>query len=255
MPQLGYDRYYAEIEAQTALIAAALPDVDPAAPVPTCPEWTYEYLIRHVGRAHRWAAVMVERRTAVPVPQKETPDRELPDGPAAQADWLVAGAARLAAAVREAGPDTPVWSWSRHHGAGMWIRRMVHETVVHRADVDLGVGRRYEVDADLAVDGITELLELLPEPSLIEYRPVLGELRGDGQTLHFHATDEPSGEWLVRRTPDGVTFEPGHGRGDVAVRGTARDLLLVLYGRIPPDRVEVLGDADLFAHWLKRATL
>jgi uncharacterized protein (TIGR03083 family) len=255
MPQLGYDRYYAEIEAQTARVADALPDVDPAAPVPTCPEWTYAYLIRHLGLAHRWAALIVERRATAPVRQKDTPDRELPDGPEAQAAWLMAGAAGLASAVRDAGPDAPVWSWSANRCAGMWIRRMVHETVVHRADVELGVGRPYPLDADLAVDGVTEFLELLREPSMVEYRPVLRELGGDGQTLHFHATDEPSGEWLVRRTPDGPVVERGHAKGDVAVRGPARDLLLVLYGRVPPDRVEVLGDAGLLDHWLKRATL
>jgi predicted lipid carrier protein YhbT len=96
---------------------------------------------------------------------------------------------------------------------------------------------------------------MLTAPAVVAFRPELGELRGTGQTLHFHATDEPAGEWLVRRDPDRVTVEPGHGRADVAVRGPARDLLLVLYGRLPPDTAEVLGDADVFAHWLKRATL
>jgi hypothetical protein len=39
--------------------------------------------------------------------------------------------------------------------------------------------------------------------------------------------------------------EPGHGKGDVAVRGPASDLLLVLMRRVPPGDppVEVLGDA------------
>jgi uncharacterized protein (TIGR03083 family) len=252
---LGYDRYFAEIEQQTALVADALPDADPAATVPTCPEWTYAYLVRHLGRAHRRATVMVEQRAAGPIRNMTVPDGDPPGGPAGPADWLRAGAARLAAAVRGAGPDTPVWYWSGEPCAGAWLRRMVHETVVHRADVELGTGRPYDLAADLAVDGIGELLEMLTSPTVGALRPVFGELRGTGQTLHFHVTDAPDGEWLVRRTPDGPVVEPGHARADVAVRGPARDLLLVLYGRLPPDAAEVLGDADLFAHWLKRATL
>jgi len=258
--QLGYDRYFVEIEAQTALVGDALPDIDPAASVPTCPEWTYAYLVRHLGRAHRRAVAIVNRRPAPPVPGMEVPDGEPPDALAGQADWLRAGAARLAATVRDAGPDAPVWSWSEPPCAGAWLRRMVHETVVHRADVELGTGRPADVAADLAVDGVGEFLEMLTARAVVAFRPELGELRGTGQTLHFRvtdfqATDAGAGEWLVRRDPDRVTVEPGPGRADVAVRAPARDLLLVLYGRLPPDAAEVLGDTDVFAHWLKRATL
>jgi hypothetical protein len=74
--------------------------------------------------------------------------------------------------------------------------------------------------------------------------------------LHFHATDEglgDVGEWLVRRTPDGVVWEHGHGKGDVAVRGAAVNVMLLIMRRISPDdpRVEVIGDRALLDHWLK----
>lgn len=40
-----------------------------------------------------------------------------------------------------------------------------------------------------------------------ENRPDFADaMRGDGQTLHFHATDAP-GEWLARREPDMVVLE------------------------------------------------
>ena len=57
------------------------------------------------------------------------------------------------------------------------------------------------------------------------------DLRGDGQSLHFHATDpglSGTGEWLVTRAPSGITVARGHGKADVAVRGPAASLLLVL---------------------------
>jgi hypothetical protein len=81
------------------------------------------------------------------------------------------------------------------------------------------------------------------------------ELGGDGQTLHFHATDpglSKTGEWLVTRTPSGLTVEPGHVKADVAVRGPAGRLLLLLTRRIPADdpALEVLGEQALLTHWL-----
>jgi hypothetical protein len=64
-----------------------------------------------------------------------------------------AGAARLAATVQQAGPDARVWTWADDQTAGFWLRRMVHETVIHRADAALALRRATEI----ASDGITEL--------------------------------------------------------------------------------------------------
>ena len=36
-----------------------------------------------------------------------------------------------------------------------------------------------------------------------------------------------------------------HAKGDVAARGTASDLLLFLWGRVPATALEVFGDAEL----------
>jgi hypothetical protein len=49
-----------------------------------------------------------------------------------------------------------------------------------------------------------------------------------------------------------VVWEHGHGKADVAVRGTAADLLLMLYRRLPPAApgIEILGDEGLLSHWL-----
>jgi hypothetical protein len=63
------------------------------------------------------------------------------------------------------------------------------------------------------------------------------DLRGDGQTLHFHATDpglSGTGEWLVTRAPSGVNVARGHGQADITVRGPAASLLLILTRGLPP---------------------
>jgi uncharacterized protein (TIGR03083 family) len=131
--------------------------------------------------------------------------------------------------------------------AGFWARRRAHEAAVHLADAQLAAGRTVDLAPDLAADGVDEWLGLIAAGT---------GLRGDGQSLHFHATDaglSGTGEWLVTRTPSGITVQRGHGKADVAVRGSAADLLLVLTRRLPPSApgVEILGEQALLTHWLE----
>ena len=135
--------------------------------------------------------MVLERRAPVPNAQVRA---RVPEDPDERSAWLAAGARRLAQAVREVGPATRVWSWSEDQTARFWLRRTTHDTLVHRADAELAVGREVTVEPALA---------------------------GDGQTLHFCATDDGlggAGEWLARRAA-------------------------------PRGRVEVAGDEALFAHW------
>ena len=112
------------------------------------------------------------------------------------------------------------------------------------------------VIGDLAADGITDLLvsiAALSPPDSAD--PIFAQLCGRGQTLHFHATDPGlglAGEWLVRRTPAGVTWEHRHDRADVTASGAAHQLLLLLNRRMPLHLagIDIGGDATLFEHWL-----
>jgi uncharacterized protein (TIGR03083 family) len=260
MPQLHDDRYDTELRAETAKFAAAVHDADPAQPVPTCPAWTLAELTAHVGFGHRWAAVIVERRATTPVPHDQADDLQVPEGAQERFRWLLAGARRLSDAVREAGPQTKVWTWADDKTAGFWLRRITHDTLVHRLDAELAVGREVSLAPDLAADSVSDLLDMFSILPRIDDFPALAELRGSGQLLHFHATDPglgAAGEWLARRTPSGVEWEHRHGRGDAALRGRALDLLLVLSRRASLDgsRVQALGDPQLLAHWLEHSRL
>src|SRR6266498_4555656 len=138
MTWLGYDRYCTELEAEAGRIADAVHDADLALRVPTCPEWTLVDLVQHVGAAHRWAADMIERRVTAPVrPERADP----PPEPDARSAWLLAGGRRLNEAVRAAGPRAAVWTWSTDQTAGFWSRRILHDTLVHRFDAEIAVGR------------------------------------------------------------------------------------------------------------------
>jgi uncharacterized protein (TIGR03083 family) len=254
MPQLSADRYAAEIEASTAGLAEILAEHDQSLPIPTCPDWTLRQLVTHVGRAHRWAAEITRTRAEAPIPFREVPDGRLPDDRGEQCVWLRAGAALIVEAVREAGSDL-VWSFAGPAPAGFWIRRMAHETLVHRVDAQLAAGAEPEpvIEADVAVDAIDEWLMLLT-----------GGLGNPGERaralpagagLHIHAADDGlsgRGEWMIRHDAGGLTVEPGHGKGDAALTGPAVSLLLVLMRRRPASdpAVTVYGDSAVVAGWL-----
>lgn len=248
---ISQDRIYAGIRESTARLSGIVADEAETRPVPTCPEWTLRQLTTHVGRAQRWAAEIVTRRSREFIAFRDVPDGRLPDDPAARPDWLNAGASRLIDAVTAGGPDR-VWTFSGMRPAGFWARRMAHETAVHLADAELAVGRATGMDADLAADGIDEWLWLTVTDPGDQRLP----LREEGQTLHVHATDEGldgAGEWLVRRTASGLALERGHARADVAVRGPAAPMFLGLLRRLPLTEpgVQVLGDEELLGYWLE----
>src|ERR1700722_15295789 len=250
MTQLDSERYYAQIAASTAAIAAVVDGADLTTPVPTCPEWTLRQLATHVGRAQRWAATIVSTRSAEFIPFRSVPDGRLPDDPAAHAAWLAAGAEQLSAAVREAGQDR-VWANGGLAPAPYWARRMCHETVVHAADALLAAGRPVSIDADVAADGIDEWLTVLTVPEGTGPDPRAAALPA-GRSLHVPAPAAGlagAGEWLLSHEPDGVRVDRAHGKGDVAVTGPADRLLLVLLRRAAADdpALTVYGDASVLA--------
>ncbi|MEU4222369.1 maleylpyruvate isomerase family mycothiol-dependent enzyme [Actinoplanes sp. NPDC026623] len=250
---LDFDRYFMEFEAETARLAGLAGEADGGHPIPACPGWTLEQLVGHVGRGHRWAAEIVRRRLLEPIPMQEVVVPADPDG---RGEWLTAGARMLAGAVRDAGPEQRVWTWQRDRSAGFWLRRMLHDEVVHRFDAEFALGIKGDLAADLAADGVSDLLDIaatLSRPDIGVPSAFLG-LAGDGESLLFVATDSglgSGGEWSVTRGPAGVTWRHGHDRADVTVRGPALQLLLLLNRRLSVQTadVEIVGDRELFAHW------
>ena len=141
---------------------------------------------------------------------------------------------------------------------------MAQETVIHRVDAELGAGTGHApIPADLAVDGIDELLEAFvaygsrtyPD----EYADVLGGT--DGRAVAIR-TDTRA--WLVRPTPaelivaestvdpgaadGGATAEGGatsEGGAAAVVSGPPASLLLSLWNRGGDEALSYSGDAEL----------
>jgi hypothetical protein len=106
------------------------------------------------------------------------------------------------------------------------------------------------MDPALASDGIDEFLEFFAGHA--------GQAKPDdplGGSVHLHCTDV-AGEWFVVDGADGalvVTRE--HAKGDCAMRGPASDLIFALWRRVPLERVDVIGNAELAAKFVDRTRL
>jgi uncharacterized protein (TIGR03083 family) len=234
-------------------MASLLEGKDPTAPVPACPDWDLAELIRHTGRVHRWATEIVKTRAQEFLAWKNL-DLGLPGEATALPEWLAAGAAPLLAELA-ADPATPVWTFGPDKSVRWWARRLLQETTMHRVDAELSVGLDPQVSAEVAVDGIAELLlELLP----LSGSPTrIAALDRSGQSLHLHATDAP-GEWTITFTEAGFECASGHEKASAAVRGSAGDLLLLLWNRRrtnDAERFELFGDRELVDAWLGATVL
>ncbi|MHA7957044.1 maleylpyruvate isomerase family mycothiol-dependent enzyme [Streptomyces sp. L500] len=247
----------AAVVAETARFVATVKAADLSTPVPSCPGWTLADLTRHTGHVHRWFTELLRRRVQQPPTSREV-DLRLPEHPDGYPDWLTDGAAQAAEVFAATDLDAPMWAWGLDQHARFWARRMLFETLVHRADAERALGLSPRIDRELAVDGIDEFLTNLPFASL--FAPRTAELRAPDRTVRFCCTDgdgDGSGDWLIRLRPDGFGLVPagtgttGPDTADATVRGTAADLLLLLYGRLDreSDAFRLEGDRELLAHW------
>jgi uncharacterized protein (TIGR03083 family) len=235
--RLDHDAFIDHLERDLNVIDVLASDLTVA--VPTCPGWDLGRLIGHLGRVHRMALAVLENGAMVPAPpdQLEKPPADH-DGLRA---YFGATSGRLVHVLRETPEFLACWTFlGGPDEASFWSRRMAHEHAIHRVDAQVAVGAVAPVPVELALDGIDEYF-------LIANQRVLPSRTGFalGGTVHLHATDgDGSGEWMLADRDERIAVTAEHGKGDAAVRGTASDLLLGLWGRLDlrvDDRFERFG--------------
>jgi uncharacterized protein (TIGR03083 family) len=257
---MDHEQRLEQLRTQIDVMAKATAGADLSAPVPSCPDWDLGELLRHTGRVHRWVTGFAATGT-MEFPGWSKSVTDVPEHDAALPEWLAAGAVPLLDAL-SADPATPVWSFVGDANVGWWSRRMMQETTVHRADAELALGLDPVLDPAIAVDGVEELIGvLLPARGGPANSRALDRV---GDSLHLHATDITGelasrsagtvGEWTIVLTEDGYDWSAAHTKATAAVRGTASDLLLLLWNRREvrdAERFETFGDVDLVAAWTK----
>lgn len=208
-------------------------------PVPACPGWDVADLLWHTGEVHYFWR-QIASGSAGP------DDYVLPARPSADelVEWFRDGVEATASALEGLEPDRPAWSWAAQQDVGFIQRRMAQKTAVHCWDALSAAGRDEPVERELAVDGIDEFLTFfLPETP--------GQVDID---VHLHTTDG-DGEWLVGVADGAWRISRAHAKAPAAVRGSASDLLLLLWRRKGPESLQVFGDADGLGRFLTAATL
>jgi uncharacterized protein (TIGR03083 family) len=216
-----------------------------AAPVPTCPGWTVLDLVAHQGMVHRWAAAIVrgERPDDDAVARLERGGRDSAD----PLSWLRDGALEVTRAVTDAAPGREAFVFLNDAPAeGFWARRQCHETTIHAVDAlaaALGRPPRGEetwIDADLARDGVDELLGgFLTRPR--------SRLRCDEDAVLTVVPDDADEWWQVDLGPrpavvtrHASTYDDPD--PDWELTGSSVDLYLRLWNRSTPGEDAGTGD-------------
>ncbi len=220
----------------TRLLDVAAKALD--APVAACPGWDVARLVGHVGQVHGWMA------QTVAAPDLSRPSHSPPEIDATDViEWGREQLSKVVAALGTVVEGTPSWTFGSESVIDFFPRRMAHETVVHRYDVEHAAGMVGPIDSDLAADGVDELLSV----GMVRSMNPAKEFKYPEGSLHLHRTDG-EGEWLLVPSADGLVVTREHAKGDVAVRAAARDLLLYLWGR-GADNLDIFGDQDLAKAW------
>ena len=206
------------------------------APVPSCPEWTLWDLALHLGRVQRyWAATVDAGPAAADPPESAAPT------PSALLAWSAESTGRLLEALREAGPDRGCHTWwgesESPETSGAVARHQVQEAMVHTYDAQLSQGAAQPLPVAAALDGVDEFLSTCCATTIVwPHQPAV---------IDFQATEGRS--WRLVLTADGVrTARPDTVREpDAALRGTAAELVLALYGRLPIASLPLEGDRQV----------
>jgi uncharacterized protein (TIGR03083 family) len=200
--------------------------------VPTCPSWDVRALVAHQAMVHLWSTAQLRGTDPDAVPN-QTALRDEADL-VAIAEGALEG---IVCALAEAPADLQAMTFLNDAppAAAFWARRQAHETTIHMADaLGASLGRvpsalEVGVDADVAVDGLDELLRGF----FTRGRSKLF----DGEPFTFVvAPSDVDTRWVVRvderltvdppDAPDAPDDEPA-----TRVAGTAAGLYLALWNR------------------------
>jgi uncharacterized protein (TIGR03083 family) len=243
MTDLNADQRFwlAAVRAEGAALRTAVTAENLSAPVRSCPGWTVQDLIGHVGAVYEFQRTHFVRGIASR-PQNERP---VPPAGLEVLDYFDRQLAETLQALESLDPESPAWHWGGGPKvAAFWFRRMAVETALHRWDAQAAIGIPIPLDPRLSVDGIAEVLDTqLPS----------GRRKGSEDAegvARLNATDTGD-RWVIRIRGKALSvldtntvLDPGPG-AQAAAKGTASDLLLALWGRIPLDVLEISGDSPL----------
>ena len=241
MSKLRITDYLTELKTEAAGLRSMC---DPAALTriaPSRPHTTVAGILLELARLYRWSV------DALFTPPSE--DHDLPKPPpviaqgTAVLDVYDQSLAAALEAIEARSADTPAWTWAPvEWRAEFWHRRAAVATGLARWDVQMAVGATAPVPVALAAEAISEVFEA--------FIPV-GARRG----THPEATglvqlfaQDADATWFVRLRGGRVALlDQPDARTELQARaaGSASDIALALWGRLPFGICDVVGDEAL----------
>jgi uncharacterized protein (TIGR03083 family) len=190
---------------------------DLTAPVEHCGNWTLRELAEHLGQGNLWAATAISQRHGDYLPSA---------APADIVPWFADTAWVLTDALA-ADPTTEAWTFHPPPTIGFWRRRRCLETLVHRWDAEHALGVSSQLHPTLCGDGIAEVIEVF-----VARQVQRGRATEPREAVRFTATDLDT-SWVL-----------GPGDPVATLSGTAQELMLALWNRLPMPWSQLAGDHD-----------
>lgn len=251
------EAYLGHLDRESRRFGEVLAAVDPAAKVPTCPEWSAADLLWHLTEVQWfWGSIAggrVSDDAAIEAIEEGKPPR--PDDYGELLTLFGTARERLAAAVADGPDDTPLWSWASEQTLRFTRRRQSHEALIHRVDAELTAGLPVTaMDAALAADGVDEVVTVmwadLPDwATFIPAKGVLALTASDAETSwlmqigRMRGTSTRSGKTYDE--PTVAVVEPGSLTADADASATAADLDRWLWNRATEaDRERITHSGD-----------
>ena len=225
------------------LVEVAAPALDAA--VPSCEPWRVRDLLEHVALVYLHK-VECMRRQAPPEPWPPDVDTDDPVG------LVRDGYRALRRELTTRGPAAPSPTWyPPDQTVGFWYRRMAHETAIHRIDAELATGAVTPVDAELAVDGVDEVLVLMLAGDWSDEPVEEGDgarvvVTVDGRAWHLQlGRTKVTCAALASGADPAAEVESLAAEADLVLGGDPGALYRWVWGRGDLDPSDAVGDASL----------
>ncbi|MCC3763542.1 hypothetical protein K3N28_10690 [Glycomyces sp. TRM65418] len=241
MAKLRITDYLTELKTEAAgLRSVCSPDVLDRV-VPSRPDLSVAEVLLELVRLYRWT---VEVLFTPPAGDAAIPEPAPVDAPGRKAlDVFDQSLAAVLDAVEARGPDSPAWTWAPvHWRAEFWHRRVAVATGLARWDLQMAVGATAPVPAALAAEAISEVFE-----AFIPAGVRRGVHPGATGLVQLFAQDADA-TWFVRLREGRVALlDHPDARTELQARaaGSASDIALALWGRLPFGICDVVGDERL----------
>jgi uncharacterized protein (TIGR03083 family) len=185
-----------------------------------CPAWTVRDLVTHIGEVQWfWSFVMDGGHTSRP----ELPEpRGLPKGADPMA-WFREQTQKLTSSLDTCADDLHLWTWWEPLQNAWFVKqRQLNEVAVHAWDARNAVGDPRPIDADMAVVGLQEFVDVMAKDITEGTNPA---------PVRLQATDIAWAETIF------ASDQPTHDQ--LTLADSASNLLLTLWGRHPVPNPEI----------------